>query len=159
KNLNGRRSMRASLVNQVSAVALVAVATIGIAAASSSAQAGILFTFDTMGTGSNTVTGLNDSSVNTDITTYMNSVVSKTALGGHAAYTAQSLSDTTKGWEGETNYTGESRVVGLTVGTGKDLASTIPVCGGSAPAYACGPAGSVYQMLSNSVVPLTLGNT
>lgn len=130
--------MRARLVNQVSAIALAALGTFGIAAANSAHA--IVFTFDNVknGSGTTVVTGLTDTSLNTDITNYMNAVVKL----ANPAYGAVSLVDSTKGGEGETNYTGDNHVVGPTVGAGKQLTS----CSGCV-------------MMSNGVVPLTLGNT
>jgi hypothetical protein len=130
--------MRVRLASHVSAIALAAVATFGLASVDSAQAAGIVFTFNS----------LTDTSNNAAITAYMDSVVK----AANAAYGAVSLNATVAcpgcGAEGETNYTGDNHVVGLTVtnGTAGQLPAT-PVGGGT------------YQLLSNGVIPLTLGNT
>jgi hypothetical protein len=146
--------MRAGLVNHVSAIALAAVAAVGIATASNSAHAAsIVFTFDDVknASGQTVVSGIADGATNSTIQTYMNNVIDLT----NVAWGVTVYNTSTMGAAGERNYTGDNHVVGLTVGTGYNLPTTPASC--ASKAYNCG--GTTYQMLYNNVVPLTLGNT
>src|SRR5262245_27191812 len=137
--------MRAGLVNSVSAFAIAAFGAVGIAATAHAGSVSVLFTFDPVTINSITyqINPADPSAGNnTDISTYMTNVLSKTT--GNAGWSVTSLTTGAYGAKSEQNYTGDSHVVGPTE---------------SYTGFTGQIANGTYQLEANHVIPLTLGNT